>query len=557
MSLALRNQVLKLRNDLQALKAARGCQIERVRRTALATLSDRELSQLGSKADGSPGEPDPAMVARYREACEVAAGRPCPDMALPPDALVREIANRRGSKLRTLFPDEGPLRRELYPRHIEFLTAGATFRERLFMAGNRTGKTETGAYEMACHLTGQYPDWWTGKRFSQAIQAWACGTTNLTTRDIVQEKLLGPEGALGTGMLPADSIAQVTHKSGLSHAADAVFVRHASGGCSRVSFKSYESGRKAFEGTAQHVIWLDEESPLDVYIECLYRTATTGGVIYTTFTPLGGMSDVVKSFLEPENEEAAAVKNVTQCDWSLVPHLDEAAKAQLLASTPPYQRDARTKGIPQLGSGAIYPLPESDIVVPHFEIPKHWPRSYALDVGWNRTAAVWGALDRENGVAYLYHEYSRAQAEPVVHAEGIKAAGDWIPGVVDPSCLGSSSVDGRSLMEMYRELGLNLEPAINAVESGLYEVWGALSTGKLKVFDTLPNWISEFRKYHRDEKGRIVKKDDHLMDAMRYWWMSGRGRAVAVQPDVSEEMMERLREGGGDVFTGQEGGWMT
>src|ERR1035438_2050607 len=174
---------------------------------------------------------------------------------------------------------------------------------------------------------------------------------------------------------------------------------------SRVSFKSYESGRKAFEGTAQHVIWLDEEGPLDIYTECLYRTATTDGVIYTTFTPLGGMSDVVKSFVEPESEEARAVKHVTQCDWSQVPDLDAAAKAQLLASTPIYQRDARTKGIPQLGAGAIYPLAESEILVPHFNIPAHWPRSYGLDVGWNRTAVVWGALDRENGVAYLYHEY--------------------------------------------------------------------------------------------------------------------------------------------------------
>ena len=409
-------------------------------------------------------------------------------------------------KLLTMFPDEGPYRRELYPRHMEFLAAGATFRGRLFMAGNRTGKTETGAYEMACHLTGQYPDWWSGKRFTKPVKAWACGTTNQTTRDIVQEKLLGPEGAHGTGMLPADAIVKVSNKQGLPNAADTVTVKHASGGRSRVSFKSYESGRKAFEGTEQHVIWLDEESPLDIYTECLYRTATTSGVLYTTFTPLSGMSDVVKSFLEPESEEARAVKHVTQCDWSQVPHLPEEAKAQLLASTPPYQRDARTKGIPQLGAGAIYPLAESEIVVPRFNIPANWRRSYGMDVGWNRTAVVWGAEDPDSKVCYLYHEYYPAQAEPVIHAAGIKAMGDWIPGVIDPACLGSSQIDGRTLMEMYGGLGLKLHRAANAVESGLYEVWDALSTGRLKVFNTLANWVSEFRKYHRDEKGRIVKE---------------------------------------------------
>src|ERR1022692_4791834 len=525
MSAALRNLLLKTRKELSLVKAAMQDQIEQIRETALATLSDGDLRQLQGGRAGEAGlasaRPDQAAVASYRTACEAAAGRftgrACPALELSSDAVAQEIANRSGSKLDAMFSDEGPYRRELYPRHMEFLTAGANFRERLFMAANRAGKTETGAYEMACHLTGQYPAWWLGKRFSQPFNAWACGTTNGTTRDIVQEKLLGPEGAHGTGMIPAHTIVKVSNKQGLSNAADTVLVKHVSGGRSRVSFKSYESGRKAFEGTAQHVIWLDEEGPLDIYTECLYRTATTGGVLYTTFTPLLGMSDVVKSFLEPENEEARAVKHVTQCDWSQVPHLDAAAKAQLLASTPLYQRDARTKGIPQLGAGAIYPLAESEILVPHFNIPAHWPRSYGLDVGWNRTAAVWGAVDPHKGIAYLYREYSRAQAEPAIHVEAIKAVGEWIPRVVDPACLGSSQVDGRTLMEMYGSLGLNLQPPLNAVESGIYEVWDALSTGRLKVLDSLSNWVSEFRKYHRDEKGRPSRK------TITSWTLCGTG----------------------------------
>jgi hypothetical protein len=167
------------------------------------------------------------------------------------------------------FPTPARCAANCIPATWKFLAAGSTFRERLFMADNRPGKTETGAYEIACHLTGQYPEWWQGKRFTKAIQAWACGTTNGTTRDIVQEKLLGPEGARGTGMLPADRLDHVSNKQGLPNAADSAYVKHVSGGLSRVSFKSYESGRKSFEGTAQHVIWLDEESPLDIYTECL------------------------------------------------------------------------------------------------------------------------------------------------------------------------------------------------------------------------------------------------------------------------------------------------
>jgi hypothetical protein len=86
-------------------------------------------------------------------------------------------------------------------------------------------------------------------------------------------------------------------------------------------------------------------------------------------------------------------------------------------------------------------------------------------------------------------------------------------------------------------------------------VWDALSTGRLKVFDTLTHWISEFRKYHRDEKGKIVKKDDRLMDASRYWWSSGRDRAALPPAKVDVDMLERLRRGG--CGGGGQGSWMT
>jgi hypothetical protein len=111
-------------------------------------------------------------------------------------------------------------------------------------------------------------------------------------------------------------------------------------------------------------------------------------------------------------------------------------------------------------------------------------------------------------------------------------------------------------MEMYGSLGLNLQPAVNAVESGIYEVWDALSTGRLKVLDSLSNWVSEFRKYHRDEKGKIVKKDDHLMDATRYWWVSGRDQLADPPAKLEADMLERLRCGGYGGGGGQ-GSWMT
>ena len=207
---------------------------------------------------------------------------------------------------------------------------------------------------------------------------------------------------------------------------------------------------------------------------------------------------------------------LTMCDWGQIPHLDEDAKATLLASYPAYQRDARSKGIPSLGSGAIYRVPESDYVIPDIEIPPHWPRAYGLDVGWRVTAAVFGALNRDTDTLYLYSEYYRKEAEPVIHAESIKARGKWIVGAIDPAARGRGQTDGRNLLEMYRDLGLDLVTAENSVETGIYEVLMRLSSGRLKIFRSLQNLLGEIRLYRRDEKGRVVKDNDHGVDAVRY-----------------------------------------
>ena len=179
--------------------------------------------------------------------------------------------------------------------------------------------------------------------------------------------------------------------------------------------------------------------------------------------------------------------------------------------------------MPQLGSGAIFQVPESDIVVPDFAIPPHYPRAFGLDVGWRKTAAVWGARDNEAGVIYLYSEHYVGLQQPSLHADAIKSRGAWMPGVIDPAAQGRTQTDGQKLIELYRGCGLNLSPAVNAVEAGLYEVWQLMSSGKLKVFRSLGNWLSEFRLYQRDSEGHIVKANDHLMDATRYLIVSRAG----------------------------------
>ena len=214
--------------------------------------------------------------------------------------LLEEREKRKSQrKLFDLYPDNGPLRRALYPKHLAFFAAGVEEMERAAIAANRVGKTwGIGGYETALHLTGLYPEWWPGRRFSHPIEAWAAGDTSETTRDIVQQALLGPVGDIGTGLVPgAAIIGEPSKRSGVTGAVDTARVRHVSGGASLLGFKSYDQGRKKFQGTAKHVAWLDEEPPEDIYDECLLRLMTTNGLMIGTFTPLSGISKVVLRYL--------------------------------------------------------------------------------------------------------------------------------------------------------------------------------------------------------------------------------------------------------------------
>ena len=231
---------------------------------------------------------------------------------------------------------------------------------------------------------------------------------------------------------------------------------------------------------------------------------------------------------------------LTQATWDdSAPHLDVKTKGELLASFSPLTRTARSRGEPSLGAGAIYPVAREDVTVAPFQIPVHWPRGYALDVGWKCTAALWGAWDREADILYVYAEYSVGKREPSIHAASIKARGDWITGAIDPASRGRNQLDGRTLIAEYREAGLNLVPADNAVEAGLDATLERFATGRLKLFTTLSATWKELAVYRRDKDGKVIKADDHCMDCLRYLVLNYR-KMFHVQPFENRDVAPQI-----------------
>lgn len=217
-------------------------------------------------------------------------------------------------------------------------------------------------------------------------------------------------------------------------------------------------------------------------------------------------------------------KYVVNLSWQDAPHLTEDQKRELLASYSPHERDARSKGLPQLGAGAIYPVVEADLVVEPFRIPESWPRCYAVSADWERTAALWGAYDEKSDCWYMYSEYLKGQAEPSIHADAIKARGTWMTGLMSYHHKSRSQARGEKLVYVYSELGLQIiqaEDGPNAIEPGILKVYQMLSSSRIRIFGHLLHTLGEFRIYRRDKNGQIVDKNTNLMDCMRFIALQG------------------------------------
>ena len=438
------------------------------------------------------------------------------------------------------------------PKHKAFFEAGAKYKERTFMAGNRTGKSVAGAFEASCHATGIYPTWWKGRVFEHPTHGWAVGTTARATRDTAQKELIGPVGAWGTGMIPKDKIGKFWSLAGVPQGIDIIQVKHVSGGWSTIGFKNYEQPLGAFFGTALDWVWEDEECPQEHYNELLIRTMTTKGIVFNTFTPLRGLTPMVVRFaekadylagaqkligtpdLDPDEGEDGRLKDlvttkaIIQAGWDDAPWLDEEAKVQMEADTEPHMRAARRSGKPSMGSGNVYPIDLESLLITPFQIPNYYRRLYAMDVGWNRTAVLWGAIDPQTDILYIYDEHYVGEQQPPIHAAAVRSRGQWIPGVIDPASRGRSQKDGSQLMQDYKDLGLILHPAVNVVDAGISNLWQRMNTGNLKVFSSLHNFCKEFVLYRRNLHGKIVKENDHLMDDLRYL-QNNLGRAKSLE----------------------------
>jgi hypothetical protein len=227
-------------------------------------------------------------------------------------------------------------------------------------------------------------------------------------------------------------------------------------------------------------------------------------------------------------------RHVTAMTIDDVDHYTDEQKEQIIASYPEHEREARAKGIPTMGSGRVFPVPEETISVPDQAIPSHWAQINGLDFGWDHPfAAVNIAWDRDWDRVYVTKVYRKKEATPVIHAASVKPWGAWIPCAWPHDGYQHDKGSGMQLADQYRRQGLNMldEHATHAeggfgTEAGVMEMLDRMQTDRLKVFESLKDWFEEFRLYHRQD-GKIVKERDDLMSATRIGVMMLRFASIA------------------------------
>jgi len=398
-----------------------------------------------------------------------------------------------------------------------------------YMVGNiishNSGKSHCAAFEVACHATGIYPDWWEGYRYTEAIDMGVISPDTGQMLKTSQRKLMGPPDSFGTGFIPKELILELHERPQTNGCLDFALIKHASGGTTRMYFMTTQQTLKSFMGFMWRLAWFDEEPPWEYFDETRFRMLDKGGNILLSFYPPEGQTELI-SFLEEMEKKNPEYYESWFLEWADNPTLDPETVEMMEKTTPDWLKESRKYGRTGAGEGRCFPYSRDIYVCDPFEIERHWRQIAGLDVGFGHyTAAVCVAFDDMSDTAYVYKEYFSKEQLPAVHASALRRWGD-VEFCIDTSSNRRSPTDGKRLFQMYAEEGLKLRDAETrggTVESSIALINTMLSERRLFIFATCPNLIRQMGGYRRvqDKQGKwsVLAKDNDIIDGFRYSMM--------------------------------------
>lgn len=431
-------------------------------------------------------------------------------------------------------------------------------RNRWVFGGNRTGKTECGAVEAIYFARGNHPH----RNIQTATVGWVVSPTHEVQRDVAQRKILQ--------YLDPSWVVRVVMRKGSSGdmaggIIDYLLIKSLHGAVSYIGFKSCDQGREKFQGASLDWVWFDEEPPEDIYRECSMRLLDKAGNMWGTMTPLKGMTWVYDQIYlnKSEDEQTWHIR----MSWEDNPFLPKDEVQRLDGMLSCAERASRKDGLFGSGGGLVYPeFDEFVHVIPPFAVPPAWMDKIAIDPGLvNPLAALWCACDEE-GTVYIVAEHYQSGRMVEEHAAAIlqisKNLG-WptdakgrVRAIFDPAVKQRTLANERSAAELFYDHGILPDCRVNKdVMTGIQRVRERLLLRKawdekrfphgkprLFIFDTCVNTLREMRTYRFVEGSEQVdKKNDHAMDALRYYIMSRPEPPKTPAPPISPITRDKQR----------------
>ena len=475
--------------------------------------------------------------------------------------------------------------RQLYQPQLKFSADGKTYMQRLLRGGNQTGKSQACAIETALHLTGAYPDWWPGRRFSKPTRGWIIGPTAQLVRDGPQRQLCSKQGEFGSGTIPLAAFAtKPTMVPGGTGAIDTISVTHQApdgtrDGLSTATFKSFEMRAEKMQAESIDWIWIDERCSEEIYSELLARTTATNGIVFMSYTPLKGGGELTYRFINEYSPDRSDTR-ITPEDAK---HISPERRSQMEESYLPHEREARIQGVPTLGIAKVFPVsidslmrtfnPDTDI--------KSWARwIVGVDFGYGHPfAAALCAWVHDLDEFFIVDGFRMERTEAFYHVKRIAGLcrGLRIPVSWPHDGHQHERGSGEAIADVYRRLGAPMlgthaqnKGGGNHLEPAIEEMNGYMKRGCFIIASHMTELGEELLNYHRDEDYRIVPLRDDLISAVRYAFMmrrSGRpldqceayGRSPGVEvvdiydprPRPAQRNPPRNVDNDFDLFTGR------
>lgn len=413
------------------------------------------------------------------------------------------------------------------PKALDFYASGLTARQRLLLGAVRSRKTSLALKEVSCHVHGIYPSWWNGYRYDRPTR-WLVGTVKAEkTRDVLQKYLLEGDPQFGLKPFIHNNLIADKYSGSLKNSVSKLFVKHVSGGMSEIKFSSFSEGASGLQSETFDGVHLDEAPDFDVYQEILFRTTAFGDYktfVILTMWPENGRDELVDFFMNKGSAgESVEDHFYMHCSWADNPTMSEEEKIRLRQGTPEYLLEAREHGIPIFGVGKVFTMKEEQVVCERFDIPSY----YRLIAGIDPSATskgFWGAVllaqDPDSLVTYVIKDYKLSGLTMAEHYDNIRQLiPEWVTCVCDPAGGGEDQSTKESALQFLQNRGMKIFKADKTKkrkEAVIGSIEIACRSEKYKIFNTCQGYIDEWRRYARDDKGRIIKENDHELDSSFY-----------------------------------------